>query len=235
MWLEQHRQAMLHLHLSDQQVYCLQRCDLITGLTVVTSWITFVPEIFLTKVTTPTSWRKAETYVRKWDEITVMTSCYVISITICIYAHTRKLLPGEVIPLSCSGGRFKNAYELLNPRALNFSPVNKIHIFQFMDKPFCVEFQGVPLKFHTKYITHTLKDDTFLRAFRFKSSYTFLNPPPPPPTKSSYPPLSLLGISRADQFNTTHPPERLLTRRTAKTTDILRPTFINRIFMNENM
>ena len=30
------------------------------------------------------------------------------------------------------GGRFKNTYELLNLRALKFSYVNKIHIFQCM-------------------------------------------------------------------------------------------------------
>ena len=32
------------------------------------------------------------------------------------------------------GGRFKNTYEPLNLRALKFSPVNKIHIFQCMGK-----------------------------------------------------------------------------------------------------
>ena len=66
-------------------------------------------------------------------------------------------------------GRFKNTYELLNQRALKFSYVNKIHIFQCMGKIFCVEFQRYPLKFHTKYLTHTLKD-MILRALRFKSS-----------------------------------------------------------------
>ena len=80
------------------------------------------------------------------------------------------------------GRRFKNTYELLNLRALNFSPVNKVHIFQCMRKLFCVEFQRCPLKFHTKYLTHTLKD-MFLysteisRALRFKSSYVFLKHP----------------------------------------------------------
>ena len=56
-----------------------------------------------------------------------------------------------------SGGRFKNTYELLNLRALNFSP--KIHIFQCMDKIFCVEFQRV----------HTLKDTmyNFYRILKF--------------------------------------------------------------------
>ena len=80
-------------------------------------------------------------------------------------------------------GRFKNTYELLNLRALKCSPVNKIHIFQCMGKIFCVEFQRYPLKFHTKYLTHTLKDiflynNEILRALRFKSSYAFLKCPP---------------------------------------------------------
>ena len=57
--------------------------------------------------------------------------------------------------LQWPGGRFKNTYELLNQRTLKFSYVNKIHIFQCMGKIFCVEFQRYPLKFHTKYLTHT--------------------------------------------------------------------------------
>ena len=68
------------------------------------------------------------------------------------------------------GGRFKKTYELLNLRALKISPVNKIHIFQCMGKIFCVEFQRVPLKFHTKYLTHTLKDTIFIQHWNFKSS-----------------------------------------------------------------
>ena len=68
------------------------------------------------------------------------------------------------------GGRFKNAYELLTLRALKFSYVNKIHIFQCMGKIFCVEFQRYPLKFHTKYLTHTLKDMIFMQFWNFKSS-----------------------------------------------------------------
>ena len=53
-----------------------------------------------------------------------------------------------------------------------------------MGKIFCVEFQRVPMKFHTKYLTHTLKNTKFLckieilRALRFKSSYAFLKRPP---------------------------------------------------------
>ena len=67
-------------------------------------------------------------------------------------------------------GRFKNTYQLLNLRALKSSPLNKIHIFQCMGKMFCVEFQRYPLKFHTKYLTHTLKNVDFIQGWRFKSS-----------------------------------------------------------------
>ena len=68
------------------------------------------------------------------------------------------------------GGRFKNAYELLNLRALKISMLYKSHIFQCMGKIFCVEFQRVPLKFHTKYHTHTLEDVDFIHRWKFKSS-----------------------------------------------------------------
>ena len=81
----------------------------------------------------------------------------------------------EAVRLKWPGGRFKNTYELLNLRALKISKLHKNHIFQCMGKIFCVEFHRVPLKFHTKYLTHTLKDvDLFtyetLRALWFKSS-----------------------------------------------------------------
>ena len=62
-----------------------------------------------------------------------------------------KLLDG------CSGGRFKNTYELLNPRALKISMLYKNRIFQCMGKIFCVEFQRFP-------------------GGRFKNTYELLNP-----------------------------------------------------------
>ena len=67
-----------------------------------------------------------------------------------------------VISLMSPGGRFKNTYELLNPRALKISMLYKNRIFQCMGKIFCVEFQRYPLKFHSKYLTHTLKDVDFI-------------------------------------------------------------------------
>ena len=69
-----------------------------------------------------------------------------------------------------SGGRFKNPYELLNLRAFKISMLYKNHIFQWMGKLFCVEFQRVPLKFHTKYLAHTLKDVNFIHRWKFNSS-----------------------------------------------------------------
>ena len=56
------------------------------------------------------------------------------------------------------GEHFKNGYELLILRAFKILTMYKTHIFQCMRKIFCVEFQRYPLKFHTKYLTHTLKD-----------------------------------------------------------------------------
>ena len=72
--------------------------------------------------------------------------------------------------VSVPGGRFKNAYELLNLRTLKIPMLYKNRIFQCMGKIFCVEFQRVPLKFHTKYLTHTLKDVNFIHRWNFKSS-----------------------------------------------------------------
>ena len=81
------------------------------------------------------------------------------------------------------GGCFKNTYEFLNLRALKFSTVNEIHIFQCMGKIFCVEFQRYPLKLHTKYLPIQWKiwfsyNIEILRVLRFKSSYVFLKRPP---------------------------------------------------------
>ena len=108
-----------------------------------------------------------------------------------IYLHSRKIAnviwemsailshcvnyPAEVMHGSSwhiwgGGGRFKNTYELLNLRALELSSVNKIHIFQCMYKIFCVEFQREPLKFHTKYLKHTLNNTIFIQSWNFKSS-----------------------------------------------------------------
>ena len=68
------------------------------------------------------------------------------------------------------GGRFENTYELLNPKALKISMLYENCIFQCMGKIFGEEFQRFPLKFHTKYLTHALKDVHFIHRWKFKSS-----------------------------------------------------------------
>ena len=68
------------------------------------------------------------------------------------------------------GEHFKKTDELIDLRALKLSPVNKRHIFHCKGKKFWVEFQRVPLKFHAKYLTHTLKDIIFIECWNFKSS-----------------------------------------------------------------
>ena len=58
-------------------------------------------------------------------------------------------------------------------RARKISLTNQLHLFQCMGKIFCVEFQRKPLKFHTKYLTHVLKDTIFKQCWKFKSSQIY--------------------------------------------------------------
>ena len=70
--------------------------------------------------------------------------------------------------------RLKKTYELLNLRALKFSPINKIHICQCMCKIFCVDFQRVHL--YTVEILRALRIGIGLELISL-----FETPPPPPP------------------------------------------------------
>ena len=96
---------------------------------------------------------------------------------IALLSHQQQEALQEHIPLpwSClfhvSRGHFKKAYRLLNLRNLKLSPVNKMHSFQCMGKSFCMEFSWEPLKFHTKYFTHTLKVTILIKHWNFKSSW----------------------------------------------------------------
>ena len=105
--------------------------------------------------------------------------CQLVSKQVVYVENISSWRTGTRLP----GGRFKNHYELLNLRALKISPLYQNHFFQCMGKIFCVEFQRYPLKFHTKYLTHTLKDVDFihrwkLRALGLFSSKVFLKRPP---------------------------------------------------------
>ena len=84
------------------------------------------------------------------------------------------LISGQTLHTVCIwlaglGDRFKKSYELLNARALKISSLYESHFFPCMYKIFCVEFQRVPLKFHTKYFTHSLKDKDFIKGYNYNS------------------------------------------------------------------
>ena len=71
--------------------------------------------------------------------------------------------------LRWSGG-YNDIFKLLNLRALKISTLYTNCTLQCMGEIFCVEFQRYPLKFHTKYLTHTLKDEDFIHMWKCKSS-----------------------------------------------------------------
>ena len=82
-------------------------------------------------------------------------------------------------------GRFKNAIELLNLRALKISMLYKINIFQCMGNIFCVEFQSVPwnstqniIPIHWKMCTVFTGEN--LWALRFIELLSVSETPPPP-------------------------------------------------------
>ena len=91
---------------------------------------------------------------------------------VCVSLQVMNIMTSSNAMNTLSGGRFKNAYQLLNLRAPKMSVLGKNCIFQCMGKIFCVEFQRYPLKFHTKYLIHTLKalkDVYFIQRWKFKS------------------------------------------------------------------
>ena len=62
---------------------------------------------------------------------------------------------------------------VVNLGALESLLLHKLHIIQCMGKIFCVEFQRYPLKFQTKYLTHTLKDMIFIPCWTFVNSQIY--------------------------------------------------------------
>ena len=68
-----------------------------------------------------------------------------------------------------SGWYFKKFYKLLNLRALKMATLFKNCIFWCMDEIFFVEIYRYPMKFHTKYLTLTLKNVYYFCRWIFKS------------------------------------------------------------------
>ena len=63
-----------------------------------------------------------------------------------------------------SGGRLIKAYDVAIPgyrKSQTKIKISKMHILWSMDSKFCVKFQKCPLKFHTKFWTHTLPNMHF--------------------------------------------------------------------------
>ena len=107
------------------------------------------------------------TSTRKYNPLDYIT-CHSISLRLCLLK---------------SGGHFKNTYELLNLRALKFSPVDKIYIFQCMGKMFLWNFKGTlwnstqniwPIHWRICFLYNI----ETLRVLIFNSSYVFLKCPP---------------------------------------------------------
>ena len=110
------------------------------------------------------------------------TSCSLACLKLAFrWAEVRGLL-GSYWFLGVSGGRLDTKLshanccysevpfqKHLNLRALKLSCLNKIHIVHCMGNIFCVEFQREPLKFHTKYLAHTVKDMIFVQHWNFKN------------------------------------------------------------------
>ena len=95
----------------------------------------------------------------------------LLSFSMLMQNHHMNVIPHlpvvDINNLPWPGVHFKSSYEFLNLRALKFSPVNKIHIFQCMANIYCVEFQSEPLKFHTIYLTHSFKYAIFIQSWNF--------------------------------------------------------------------
>ena len=92
----------------------------------------------------------------------MLSSIDFVDFTVCLRVG--------VVSTVSPGGHLKNTCELLNLGVLKFSTMYIKRTLQYMGNIFCVEFQRVPSEFHTKYLTHTLKDTIFIQCWNFKSS-----------------------------------------------------------------
>ena len=95
--------------------------------------------------------------------------------TDCLGAWVTYYIPQKTIGIGREGRRgdiSKAVTSLWIQKILNL--LNKLlYIFQCMVKIFWVEFQKLPLKFHTKYLAQTLKDIIVVQYWKFKSFQTY--------------------------------------------------------------
>ena len=116
-------------------------------------------------------------------------------IVVMAYSERISALVEDVIdnvPTLCAWGVSKTLTSSLTWELLRLHFSTSCTPFKCMGKIFRVEFQKAPLQFHTKYLTHTLKDTIFVpyvenvRAPRFTSSCGFLKHPPMDPISESF-------------------------------------------------
>ena len=137
-------------------VYRVDSC--FSGLSVASLWSLFCNELILWS--RPTTWNHCR--------VSLLIGLWSISVSTIARNHV-EVITWKRFPRYW--GRFKNTYELLNPRALKISTLyKKNHIFQCMGNIFCGEFQRSPLKFYTKCLTHALKYVHFIHRWKFKIS-----------------------------------------------------------------
>ena len=109
-------------------------------------------------------------YIRLWEQIGLLIQAIHFTFRYCLWKSYREIFrwlcikQWQILLLSL------DTYELLNLAALKISIWYKNPIFQWMGKILCVEFQRYPLKFHTKYLAHTLKDVIFMQGWQSKNS-----------------------------------------------------------------
>ena len=159
------------------------------------------------RVSVAETWRREiNSSCINWFQRTLIPICILCSLLILeqyrllmfnLKEHESMMnLQSQPHPYWWSGGRFKDAYQLLNLRAPKFSPVNKIQIFQCMDK---VE---IPHKISYPYTERCnfkqLWNFKISRALRFKSSSIF--DPPPPPKAISQKTLKLFIVEMSLKF-----------------------------------
>ena len=68
------------------------------------------------------------------------------------------------------GGRLTKTYDVTIPRYRKSQrkiTVGKMHILRCMGSKFCVKFQRAPLKFHTRFWTHSPQNMHFTRCSKF--------------------------------------------------------------------
>ena len=103
---------------------------------------TFIGGMELVSLRCNRDFTSASSYGLGWYKYAIATQWYQFHTT---DAWWFSLITTDTLVICCKYG-------------CKFSLLNRLHIFQYMHKIVCAKFQRMPMKFHTKHHTHTLKD-----------------------------------------------------------------------------